>query len=152
MGRPAARFLASISSDYALGKLWGMGTDLYDETTARNNLKSYLLRERRDGDLGKEEARELWNELVDVDLDNEHAHVLFVYGCDYWRQVHTDGYGPNHKIRNPQAQGFWETLWPAFIAELGGCAAPVTLATVKPPRNMRIKVPAVAEIKECTNG
>ena len=29
---------------------------------------------------------------------------------------------------------------------------PVTLANVKPPRNMRIKVPAVAEIKECTNG
>lgn len=29
---------------------------------------------------------------------------------------------------------------------------PVTLATVKPPRNMRVRVPAVAEIKECTNG
>lgn len=29
---------------------------------------------------------------------------------------------------------------------------PVTLANVKPPRNMRVRVPAVAEIKECTNG
>lgn len=28
----------------------------------------------------------------------------------------------------------------------------VTLANVKPPRNMRIKVPAVAEIKEFTSG
>lgn len=33
----------------------------------------------------------------------------------------------------------------------GGCpghAVPVTLATVKPPRDMRVKVPAVAEIRE----
>lgn len=30
--------------------------------------------------------------------------------------------------------------------------APVTLATVKPPRDLRTKVPPVAEIKECTNG
>lgn len=29
---------------------------------------------------------------------------------------------------------------------------PVTLANVKPPRNMRVRVPAVAEIKECING
>jgi hypothetical protein len=29
---------------------------------------------------------------------------------------------------------------------------PTTLATVKPPRNLRVRVPAVAEIKECTNG
>ena len=34
----------------------------------------------------------------------------------------------------------------------GTIQAPATLATVKPPRNMRVKVPAVAEIKECTNG
>ncbi len=27
-----------------------------------------------------------------------------------------------------------------------------SLATVKPPRNLRVRVPAVAEIKECTNG
>jgi hypothetical protein len=29
---------------------------------------------------------------------------------------------------------------------------PTTLATVKPPRNLRVRAPAVAEIKECTNG
>ena len=31
-------------------------------------------------------------------------------------------------------------------------ATPVTLATVKPPRYPHVRVPAVAEIKECTNG
>lgn len=33
-----------------------------------------------------------------------------------------------------------------------GPKPPVTLATVNPPRDLRTKVPPVAEIKECTNG
>lgn len=39
------------------------------------------------------------------------------------------------------------THWITFMKE----PAPVTLANVKPPRDMRVRVPAVAEIKECTN-
>ncbi|WP_312237036.1 hypothetical protein [Stenotrophomonas sp.] len=40
----------------------------------------------------------------------------------------------------------------AYDGMIAGRPAPVTLATVKPPRDMRVRVPAVAEIRECTNG
>lgn len=40
------------------------------------------------------------------------------------------------------------THWITFMKE----PAQVNLATLKPPRNLRVRVPAVAEIKECTHG
>jgi len=65
---------------------------------------------------------------------------VFVYGDDYWSDVYASGYGLKSTIRNPQAEGFWERLWPAFIAELPTGAVPVTLATVNPPRDRRTKL------------
>lgn len=154
MGMPAARFLAKISRDYALDKLWGLNTDVYCESTTRDNLKAHLLQERRSltSDLSRDTARQLWDELTDADLDNEHSHIVFVYGDDYWSEVYASGCGPKSTIRNPQAEGFWERLWPAFIAELSTGAVPGTLATVKPPRNRRTRLRPDTEHKDCSHG
>lgn len=118
MGRPAAQFFLKTSADYLLNKLWGQDLQVYDESTARRSLKELLLRDRRDEDLSHSRARELWDDLVDADLDSEHAHIQFVYGCDYWTEVFTSGNGPEYTHRNPQASGFWKYLWPGFLAEL----------------------------------
>ncbi|WP_256775461.1 MULTISPECIES: UvrB/UvrC motif-containing protein [unclassified Stenotrophomonas] len=45
-----------------------------------------------------------------------------------------------------------EVLCPEGITAGTAPATTATLATVKPPRNLRVRVPAVAEIKECTHG
>lgn len=117
MGMPAARFLSKISKDYALDKLWALNTEVYDEDTARTNMQKYLVKRRREDGISSDRARELWDDLKTEDLSFEHCLIQFVYGDAFWQ----DAFGsdtPRYKIRNPQAEGFWKTLWPSFLAGL----------------------------------
>lgn len=151
MGMPAARFLAKISRGYALGKLWGPESNVFDGAQAIVEARQLVLRERREGALSQEESRNRWNSLEDQEPSDEYEFRELVHDTPWLYKHLCEGGGPIGEVPNPQAVAFWEKLWPAFIDALSASAEPVTLANVKPPRNMRVRVPGVAEIKECTN-
>lgn len=141
MGMPAARFLAKISRSYAVGKLWGLQSKVFDGAQAMVEARQLVLRERRSGDVGREECRKRWESLEGQEPYNEYEFRELVHNTP-WLYAHlVGGGGPIGEVPNPQAIGFWEKLWPAFIAELAATAEPVTLATVKPPRNPCVQLP-----------
>lgn len=146
MGRPAARFLAKIDRGYALNKLWGADAHVFDADVAMAQARAVILSKRKAGDLSSEQARDRWDDLADHRPTDEFEFREMVYTTDWLYAYLCDGHGPIGQVANPQAIGFWEELWPAFIAELVASTEPATLATVKPPRDLRTKVPAVAEI------
>ncbi|WP_127158451.1 hypothetical protein [Xanthomonas arboricola] len=116
MGRPAAQFLAQIGKDYLLDKLWGLDSDVYDEDTARAGLACLIFEQRRQNAWGRDEARSAFDELIDTELSSKEQFFALAYGSTFF-PLCVDG-GPNHTVANPQAVGFWEQLWPAFIGEL----------------------------------
>lgn len=146
MGRPAARFLAKIDRGYALNKLWGADAHVFDAEVAMAEARAVILSKRKVGDLNSEEARNRWDDLADHRPTDEFEFREVVYTTDWLYAYLCDGHGPIGQVANPQAIGFWEELWPAFIAELVANSEPITLANVKPPRDLRTKVPAAAEI------
>jgi hypothetical protein len=116
MGSPAARFLSKLNRGYLIGKLWASEASVFCGDTAVAEAKAALLRERRDGDLSKEDAREAFDVFWSVSTEFEwHQMVL---NCEWLHRHLMDCGGPFGSITNPQALGFWEELWPAFITEL----------------------------------
>lgn len=118
MGAPAARFLRRCGKGYMLGRLWGMQTEVYDGQVAKANLIKWVLRERKDRELSHDEARDLLQAIDCADFDNEHGFQSLVYGHAPFYQAFSEGGGSDYKVPNPQAEGFWELLWPGFLAEL----------------------------------
>ncbi|ATS54074.1 hypothetical protein [Xanthomonas citri] len=116
MGRPAAQFLAKIGKDYLLDKLWGLDSDVYDEDTGRAGLAGLIFEQRRQNGWGRDAARTAFDELIETELSSREQFFALAYGSTFF-PLCVDG-GPTHTVANPQAVGFWEQLWPAFIAEL----------------------------------
>lgn len=116
MGRPAREFLAKVDKGYLLGKLWGVKTRVFDAAVAIEDAKRALLKERRALDIGKDEAREVYDEL-NTGCSTEFEWHLLIDGCEwlYGRMVDSADFG---MVPNPQAEGFWRELWPAFLTEL----------------------------------
>lgn len=118
MGAPAAQFLRRCRKGYILGRLWGLETEIYDSAEARDGLHRLVCRDRRSGDLSRDEARELWDEVDTAEFDTEYHFQALVYGNRHLYQHFSEGGGSDYKVPNPQAEGFWQDLWPGFLAEL----------------------------------
>lgn len=136
MGCPAGEFLADVSKGYLLVKLWGMNSTVFDPDKAIADAKRALFESRRSGELTEDEARDVYDEL-NAGSGDEHGWHLLVDRCDwlYRRMIDGAGYG---KVPNPQAEGFYRELWPAFIAELTATTqaqAPRTATTTEEPTN-----------------
>jgi len=118
MGAPAAKFLSGCNKDYILGRLWGLETEVYDGDVAKANLVKWVLRERKSRELSHDSAKDLLQAIDCADFDNEHGFQSLVYGHAPFYQVFSEGGGSDYKVPNPQAEGFWQDLWPGFLAEL----------------------------------
>ncbi len=118
MGAPAAQFLGHCNKDYILGRLWGLETEVYNGDVAKANLVKWVLQQRRRVEITNEEARELLDAIDCADFDSEHGFQSLVYGNRNFYQAFSEGGGSDYKVPNPQAEGFWEILWPGFLAEL----------------------------------
>ena len=126
MGAPAATFLKRCNKDYILGRLWGLETEVYDSAVAERELRLSVLKERKQHELTHDEARDLMDAIDSADLDTEHGFQALVYGNRHFYQSFSEGGGSDYKVPNPQAEGFWEDLWPGFLAELAQRAEVVT--------------------------
>lgn len=118
MGSPAAQFLSHCNKDYIIGRLWGLRSDVYDGGVAQRELRRSVLSDRKQRELTHDEARDLLDAIDCADLDTEHGFQALVYGNRHFYQSFSEGGGSDYKVPNPQAEGFWEDLWPGFLAEL----------------------------------
>ncbi|MBB2805879.1 hypothetical protein XarbCFBP7604_09930 [Xanthomonas arboricola] len=125
MGGPASWFLGKVDRDYAIGKLWGSNADVYDEDVARARLARLIFEDRRNHHLNAEQARAAFDTLVDEELASEAQYFALAYSEPFFSIC--GGEAPRATVTNGQAIGFWEKLWPVFIAELtsevGACHA-----------------------------
>lgn len=119
MGMPAARFLAKVGKSYVLDKLWGLDSEVYDEEAARSGLVRVILQQRRGRDWDAEQTRDAYDEVLDADLATEAHYFIFVGERSWLYDLCMNG-SVRYKHANPQAEGFWEDLWPCFLAELAG--------------------------------
>lgn len=118
MGAPAASFLRRCNKGYILGRLWGLESEIYDGDVAEKELRKLIVKDRRAAELTAEEARDLWQAVDFTDFGQEHDFRALVFGNNHFYQQFSEGGGSDYKVPNPQAEGFWQYLWPGFLAEL----------------------------------
>lgn len=123
MGENWQPFLGSLSFDYAMGKFRGQALKVpkpHRESCA--DIRRYILEERRERVMSKEDARTLWD-AADPDWFNDIEPGSFfrvfdersggrAYQLDYWEYDFT--------MNDPAMVQFWERLWKPFAAYLRG--------------------------------
>lgn len=122
MGSPAASFLAKIDKGYTLGKLFGLKAEIFDAHQAVEDAKSFVRRDLESDDIDEATAAERLQELTDAGISNEFEWHIFVNDNDWLFVWLVDGARAG-QIPNPQAEGFWEYLWPVFLDALTATAA-----------------------------
>ncbi|ASK91834.1 MULTISPECIES: hypothetical protein [Xanthomonas] len=117
MGGPASWFLGKIGRDYAIGKLWGAQSQIFCGEKAVADIRRLIIDDRRQGEVSRDEARDRYDVLRDG-IDSESHLGMLVEREDWLYESLLYGGHQIGKVDNPQALGFWQNLWPAFIAEL----------------------------------
>ena len=123
-----AEFLSSLDAGYFFGKTHhGCGVRYsFDETI--KNLKHRIIEGRREGRLCKDMARDAWDDIEKLMQDtasNETEYWLRINTMDgIWHLFDSDSemLMPS-QIVDPQCEGFWETIWPAFLTEIKAAKA-----------------------------
>lgn len=114
-GSSFKEFLISLDISYVSGK-FGTGNYFDFEETIRT-IKKDIIDSRKNGYSDKEEARELWNSMSD--LQNYTHKEGFIAAC--WNSPIMELYdtGPTIETQyEPGFKRFWETTWQSFISEL----------------------------------
>lgn len=117
MGGPAAWFLNKIDNGYLIGKLWMGNSSVLDVDKALKQLRAEIIKERKAGDLTKENARDRWNDLSGCE-DSELEFNVLVRNTDWLWSIMTEGGGNYGQTTNQQAIGFCRDLWPSFLEQL----------------------------------
>lgn len=116
---PFKEFLVGISMDSFMLKSMGPEYHKYNGKESVRKLKAAILRMRRQKLYSADDVRDLWNNVCAEEDDAEHSESGFYRLVSNLRDGQFDdaeaylSYHPHQ-----QAIGFWETLWPDFIAEL----------------------------------
>lgn len=122
---PFKDFLVGISMDSFMLKSMGPEFHKFHGKESLRKLKGAILRMRRQKLYSADVARECWNDVCAGEEEAEQSESGFYRLVNNLREGLFDdaeaylSYHPHQ-----QAQGFWETLWPDFIAELKKELAP----------------------------
>lgn len=68
LSRALLHFTANNHYDYVTGKLFSGDREEYDQVETLKEFKRHLISRRRDGWLERDEARELWTQLLEIDF------------------------------------------------------------------------------------
>lgn len=117
-GMPFKRFLAGLDFDYFMGKCLGLEAKEYDGDTTVRRVKEKILEDRRDGGLGREGARELWDALdwhwQDI-RDSEYGLRDAASNTELGKVLGGEWYEYISKRPTAQSKGFWRDIWPVFL-------------------------------------
>jgi hypothetical protein len=106
-------FLSGLSRDYLIEKLCGSSAREFDYETSLKNVKDEILRQRRDGDLTSEEAREFFEDLKGMDPTN--TSEGFIHQLDRFdipeRVLSWDFEGVAVTKVSPQVLTFYNEMW-----------------------------------------
>jgi hypothetical protein len=126
-GEPFKQFLLDAEFDYVFTKFMGAKLEVWDGEGSVKSLRRLLLEYRRIGDLDKEEARKLWDEIDANEYELESSSNDFVE-CASRIADDIDSRGVHRLLSEPweltttqhdhQAVGFWRELWPEFTQAL----------------------------------
>lgn len=124
--RPFAEFLVGCDWDYLANKFWGLETRQFDFDESVKALKLLIVEKRRGDDITKDEARECWDEIGDLEPSRDEGFfsAQIYYSCDALMK-HADMYesGGVEKVSNPQCDGFRDSIWQPFCEYLKAAAA-----------------------------
>lgn len=133
MGCEAHKFFdRGDESDYILGKLFGGDYYQFDADETILNLKRRLFRDRRQWDIGPDDARRVYDALRTISRNCTTAEEFYEQMSDYSEDFqsedeknaqalcewagHPSDIDWGRRV-NPQAAGLWK-LWPEFVAAL----------------------------------
>lgn len=120
-GMPFRAFLAQLDHGYLMGKLAGASAYVFDGEASMQSAFDQVLKARRQREIDRDEARDLWDALVDVQDDAASGSSLFVYLLSGIEDKHGILDEPWYMVtqkENPQMAGFLRDLWPEFVAAL----------------------------------
>lgn len=133
LGLPFREWLPKAERAYCAEKFLGTKAYQFDGATSVRELRRHLLQYRRDGSLGKGDARELWDWIDDNECELETSENDFVWALeradteivatDQVRHFLSEPWEYLHETLNRSFARFWEVLWPVFVAQLKAEAA-----------------------------
>lgn len=136
-GEPFKAFLLDAEFDYVFTKFMGTELRVWDGEATVKGLQLRVIEWRRDGELSKDEARSLWDEISANGLELETSERDFVE-CAYRiasdldtpniRHVLSEPWEFGRKQHDQQAVGFWRQLWPEFTQALRAEVEPALAA------------------------
>jgi hypothetical protein len=110
-------FLCSCDKHYLTGKFFGTEARVFDCDKTIVALKRFLITQRREGNIDKEEAREKFDVLAEAGQNSEEAFFMFL--SERWTRFYDwEVYSLGERVMNSQAVGFFDDIWPGFVAEL----------------------------------
>lgn len=117
---PWQDFLADLDLHYAMNKMLGERFRVpltIDEAEAKG--RETILQYRREGSLDATDARKLWDGLTDANRDGSLDSFLRSWDdCSGGRWYAHDWWDHRWDKVNPQAEGFWQEVWPHFVAAI----------------------------------
>lgn len=114
-------FLLGVSRDYLMGKFFGVSFWVFDADATIAYIRQYAQEQVREGVLDEFGLESLMRALEQVEANGcqtgDELMLSLSEGCprecsnlELWSCIRTRP--------NPQAIGFWETIWPSFCAQL----------------------------------
>lgn len=127
--RSLKTFLAGLSYDYFFGKTAASRGEVFCAEKTLAAIRSHVLESRRDGSVGPLTARAAWDDLAMIDAVGQVTFFDMLTGSDEVMKILDGDYYDLARTRpDPQCVGFWEAIWPAFLAEIAPAPAPESVA------------------------
>ena len=118
-GMPFREFLTTISRDYTLTKFLGHDRMEFDKEGSIKAVKQAILRDRREGAIGHEQARDLWEDLMWLDECETAEGFVHAYNEGiYLKKWDAEGYEFIHQKEKDSLAYFWAEIWGPFVAHL----------------------------------
>lgn len=114
------QFLAGLEYGYFFSKVAASHGYKFSADRTIQSLREMIIEARREKDIDDLEARTLWR-VADTakEYDDEGAFLGAMYfDYDMSRFLRGDVTGVTRRERDPQCAGFWEKIWPVFLAEI----------------------------------
>ncbi|MBC7953162.1 MAG: hypothetical protein H7Z12_15250 [Rhodospirillaceae bacterium] len=121
--QPLDEFVTTLDFGYFMSKTRGLDAKEFDLDETIKAFRRWIIDARRATNIDKDEAREAWDALEDIRMEDprtaEHMGTLInddrarlhaALGDDWW-----DGLRTSYK---PECTGFWDIIWPAFTIQV----------------------------------